>query len=69
MTRPRLLAFLFIVLCEGASAALPDEIDLDWGVYLPFVLDTEGELGMNLGIGRGLTSATDRWTLKAIFSF
>ena len=33
------------------------------------VLDAERKLGWNVGIGRGLTSATDRWTLKAIISF
>ena len=33
------------------------------------VLDAERTLGWNLGIGRGLTGATDRWTLKAIVSF
>ena len=31
-----------------------------------FVLDTQR---VNLGVGRGLNNATDRWTLKAIFSF
>lgn len=30
------------------------------------VIDTER---VNFGIGRGLTGATDRWTIKAIFSF
>jgi len=30
------------------------------------VLDTEH---LNFGIGRGLTGAADRWTIKAIFSF
>jgi hypothetical protein len=30
------------------------------------VLDTEH---VNFGIGRGLTAASDRWTIKAIFSF
>jgi hypothetical protein len=33
------------------------------------VLDLERKLGLNLGLGYGLTSATDRWTLKAIVSF
>jgi len=36
---------------------------------LYLVLDTEGKVGVNFGIGRGLTSATDRWTIKAILSF
>ena len=31
-----------------------------------FVLDTQR---VNFGVGRGLNGATDRWTLKAIFSF
>jgi hypothetical protein len=30
------------------------------------VLDTQR---VNFGIGRGLTGATDRWTIKSIFSF
>ena len=30
------------------------------------VIDTER---VNFGIGRGLTDASDRWTIKAIFSF
>jgi hypothetical protein len=33
------------------------------------VLDLEGKLGLNLGVGYGLTSVTDRWTIKAIVSF
>ena len=33
------------------------------------VLDLERRLGLNLGVGYGLTSATDRWTVKAIVSF
>jgi hypothetical protein len=33
---------------------------------LYFVLDTKQ---VNFGIGRGLTGATDRWTIKSIFSF
>jgi hypothetical protein len=37
------------------------------------VLDAEAAAGkwpgLNFGIGRGLTSVTDRWTIKAIFSF
>jgi hypothetical protein len=33
------------------------------------VLDAEGKVGWNIGIGRGLTQATDRWTLKGIISF
>jgi len=33
------------------------------------VLDAERKLGWNIGIGRGLTQATDRWTLKAIISY
>ena len=33
------------------------------------VIDLERKLGLNLGVGYGLTSATDRWTLKAIVSF
>src|SRR5256885_5008616 len=33
---------------------------------LYFVLDTER---VNFGIGRGLTGASDRWTIKAILSF
>jgi hypothetical protein len=32
-------------------------------------LDAERKLGWNIGIGRGLTHATDRWTLKTIISF
>jgi hypothetical protein len=36
-------------------------------VYL--VLDAERKIGFNLGLGRGLTAATDRWTVKSIFSF
>ena len=36
---------------------------------LYLVLDTEGKVGVNFGIGRGLTNATDRWTIKAILSF
>jgi hypothetical protein len=36
---------------------------------LYLVLDTEGKVGINFGIGRGLTNATDRWTIKAILSF
>jgi hypothetical protein len=36
---------------------------------LYLVLDTEGSVGINFGIGRGLTSTTDRWTIKAILSF
>jgi len=30
-------------------------------------LDTEKPIGLNFGIGRGLTDAADRWTVKAIF--
>ncbi len=33
---------------------------------LYFVLDTQK---LNFGVGRGLNGATDRWTVKAIFSF
>jgi len=33
------------------------------------VLDSEGSTGFNLGIGRGLTGVSDRWTIKAIISF
>jgi len=33
---------------------------------LYFVLDTQR---VNFGIGRGLTGASDRWTIKAILSF
>ena len=33
------------------------------------VIDAERSLGLNFGIGRGLTNATDRWTVKAIASF
>ena len=33
------------------------------------VLDAERKLGVNFGIGRGLTDATDRWTVKSIISF
>jgi len=33
---------------------------------LYFVLDTKT---LNFGVGRGLNGATDRWTVKAIFSF
>lgn len=39
------------------------------GHTLYLVLDTEGKVGVNFGVGRGLTSATDRWTIKAILSF
>jgi len=35
-----------------------------------FALDWErGPVPMQLGVGRGLNDATDKWTLKAIFSF
>jgi hypothetical protein len=33
------------------------------------VIDAERSLGINFGIGRGLTAASDRWTVKAILSF
>jgi len=33
---------------------------------LYFVLDTQT---VNFGVGRGLSGASDRWTVKAIFSF
>ncbi len=33
------------------------------------VVDAERRLGFNFGIGRGLTDASDRWTVKAIVSF
>lgn len=33
------------------------------------VIDAERSLGINFGVGRGLTAATDRWTVKAIISF
>ncbi len=34
---------------------------------LYFAIDTEKPIGLNFGIGRGLTGAADRWTVKAIF--
>ncbi|HXM80542.1 MAG TPA: hypothetical protein VN929_01315 [Burkholderiales bacterium] len=36
---------------------------------LYLVLDAERTVGFNVGLGRGLNGATDRWTLKSIFSF
>ncbi len=33
------------------------------------VVDAERRIGFNFGIGRGLTDASDRWTVKAIISF
>jgi hypothetical protein len=33
------------------------------------VVDAQRSLGINFGIGRGLTAATDRWTVKGIISF
>ena len=35
-------------------------------LYLAVDVD-RGPVGFNFGIGRGLNSATDKWTVKAIF--
>jgi hypothetical protein len=68
----------------GATRALGVEYYADFGRLSHFaprdeqehtlylVLDTEPAgrwPGLNFGIGRGLTSVTDRWTIKAILSF
>lgn len=55
----------------GRLSHLAPREEQEHTLYL--VLDTEataGKLpGFNIGVGRGLTTATDRWTIKVIVSF
>jgi hypothetical protein len=73
-TRNRFLVAAAIFCCSHAHGALSDEIQ----VYTDDV-NAPGERGselhvnttpsVNFGVGRGLNGATDRWTVKAIYSF
>jgi len=54
----------------GRLSHFSPRAEQEHALYL--VLDAEpgGSLpGLNFGVGRGLTGATDRWTIKAILSF
>lgn len=59
----RMLGFEYYADLGRLSGFLPRD-EQSHTLYL--VLDTKN---VNFGIGRGLTDATDRWTVKAIFSF
>ena len=52
----------------GPTSHLPAFNQQDHSLFLAFDVERK-PLVFNIGIGRGLTSGADKWTLKAIFEF
>ena len=52
----------------GPTSHLPAFNQQDHALYLAFDVERKPFV-FNIGIGRGLTSGADKWTLKAIFEF